>query len=93
MGVSLDLPADDDAVVKQVDLDVLDPDGLVEALWDQQAQQPPQVWGVVQGHAHLRGEALQQWQQHGSGVDRPWNTQRSHTHTHKRSWGGGVTTS
>lgn len=73
---SPDVPADDDAVVKQVDLDVLDPDGLVEALWDQQPQRPPQVGGVVQRHAHLRAEALQQRQQHASGVDRPWNTQR-----------------
>lgn len=54
---AVDAPADDDAVVKQVDLDVLDADGLVEALRNQQAQEPPQVRRVVQGDAHLRGEA------------------------------------
>lgn len=63
------IPADNNAVVEQVDLDVLDSDGLVEALRDQQPQEPPQVWSVVQGHPHLGGEALQQWQQHGPGVD------------------------
>lgn len=64
-----DAPADDDAVVEQVDLDVLDADGLVKALRHQQAQEPAQVWRVVQGDAHLRGEAAQQRQQHGPGVD------------------------
>lgn len=44
----VNIPADDDAVVKQVDLDVLDSNGLVEALRDQPPQQPPQVWSVVQ---------------------------------------------
>lgn len=48
-----DAPADDDAVVKQVDLDVLDADGLVEALRNQQAQEPAQVRRVVQRDAHL----------------------------------------
>lgn len=52
-----DAPADDDAVVEQVDLDVLDADGLVEALWDQQAQEPPQIRRVVQRDSHLGGEA------------------------------------
>lgn len=66
---NIDAPADDDAVVEQVDLDVLDADGLVEALRDEQAQQPPQVRRVVQGDAHLRGEAAQQRQQHRPGVD------------------------
>ena len=96
-GGSPDVPADDDAVVEEVDLDVLDPDGLVEALRDQQPQQPPQVRGVVQGHAHLRGKAPQQRKQHAPGVDRPWNTQRGPSPWgpgwNKRSWGGGGTTS
>lgn len=48
---------------------MLDSDGLVEALWDQQPQQASQVGGVVQRHPHLRREALQQRQQHGPGVD------------------------
>lgn len=67
--VGTNAPADDNAVVEQVDLDVLEPDGLVEALRDQQPQQPPQVWSVVQRHPHLGGEALQQRQQHGPRVD------------------------
>lgn len=73
------IPADDDAVVEQVDLDVLDSDGLVEALRDQQPQQPPQVWGVVQRHSHLRGEALQQRQQHGPRVNLPCTEEAQHT--------------
>lgn len=64
-------PADDNAVVKQVNFDVLDADGLVEALGDQEPQQAPQVRGVVQRDPHLRGEALQQRQQHGPGVNLP----------------------
>lgn len=56
-GGKTDTPADDDAVVEQVDLDVLDADGLVEALRNQQAQEPPQVRRVVQRDAHLWSEA------------------------------------
>lgn len=32
------IPANDDAVIEQVDFDVLDSDGLIEALRDQQSQ-------------------------------------------------------
>lgn len=64
----MSVPADDDAVVEQVDLDVLHADGLVEALRHQQPEQAPQVGRVVQRHSHLGGEALQQRQQHGPGV-------------------------
>ena len=80
-------PADDDAVVEQVDFDVLDADGLVEALRHEQPQQPPQVGGVVQGHAHPGGEALQQRQQHGPGVDLPCTVEKRH---HQDSGRGGT---
>ena len=70
------LPADDDAVVEQVHLDVLDPDGLVEALGHEQAEQTAQVGGVVQRHTHTLPETLQQGAQHGPGVGLAW------THTH-----------
>ena len=75
-------PADDDAVVEQVHLDVLHSDGLVEALGHQQAQQAPQVRSVVQGHPHLGRVTLQQWQQHGAGILPAWTgTQEEQTAT------------
>lgn len=71
MCATINIPADNNAVVKQVNFNVLDADGLVEALRDEQPQQPPQVGRVVKRHPHLRGESLQQWQQHGPRVNLP----------------------
>lgn len=62
------VPADDEVVIKQVSFDVLYPDGLVEALWDQEPEQPSQVRGMVQRHTHLTAVLLQQRQQHGPRV-------------------------
>lgn len=56
------IPTDDETVVKKVCLDVLHPDGFIEAFGHQKTQQPPQVWCVVQGHSHLIGETLEQRQ-------------------------------
>lgn len=66
--LGINIPADNNAVVKQVNLHMLDSDGLVEALRDQPPQEPPQVWSVVQRNPHLRREALQQRQKHGPRV-------------------------
>lgn len=67
----VNIPADNNVIVKQVNFDVLDSDGLVEALRDQQPQKTPQVWSVVQRNPHLRREALQQRQKHGPRVNLP----------------------
>lgn len=57
-------PTQDDAVVKEVHFNVLEADGLVEALWDQEPQQAAEVRGVEKGDPDLLREPLQQRQQH-----------------------------
>lgn len=84
-----DSPAQDHVVIKEIDLDVLQPDGLVEALWDQEPEEPPQVWSVEKGHADLLGKPLQQRDQHCPGILPAWETQGTqtgHTMTRLSSW-------
>lgn len=61
-------PAQDDAVVEEVHLDVLQADGLVEALGHQQPEQPTEVWGVEEGDADLLRKPLQEREQHRARV-------------------------
>lgn len=68
-----DSPAQDHIVIKEIDLDVLQPNGLIETLWNQQPEQPTQVWSVEQGHADLIRKSLQQRDQHCSRVLPAWD--------------------
>jgi len=56
-----DSPAQDHIIIKEVDLDVLQSNGLIKTLWNQEPEKPTQVWGVEEGHTDLLGESLQQW--------------------------------
>lgn len=69
-----DSPAQDHIVIKEIDLDVLQPNGLIETLWNQEPEKPTQVWGVEEGHADLLGKPLQQRDQHCSGILLAWET-------------------
>lgn len=61
-------PAQDDVVVEEVHLDVLQADGLVEALGHQEPEQPAEVRGVEEGDADLFRKALQEREQHRARV-------------------------
>lgn len=56
-----DSPAQDHIIIKEIDLDVLQSNGLIETLWNQEPEKPTQVWGVEEGHTDLLRESLQQW--------------------------------
>lgn len=75
-----DSPTEDDIIIKEIDLDVLQPNGLIETLWNQEPEKPTQVWSVEEGHADLLGKSLQQWDQHSSRVLPAWET-RAVSHT------------
>lgn len=63
-----DSPAQDDIVVEEVHLNVLQANGLVEALRDQEPQQPAEVRGVEEGDTDLLWKPLQEREQHRAGV-------------------------
>lgn len=53
-----DSPAEDHIIIKEIDLDVLQSNGLIKALWNQEPEQPTQVRGVEEGHTDLLGKSL-----------------------------------
>lgn len=61
-------PAEDDVVVEEVHLDVLQANGLVEALGDEEPQEPAEVGRVEQRDADLFRKPLQEREQHGARV-------------------------
>lgn len=61
-------PAQDDAVVEEVHLDVLQADGLVEALGDEEPEEPTEVRRVEERHSDLFWKPLQEWEQHRARV-------------------------
>lgn len=61
-------PTQDDVVVKEVHLDMLESDGLVEALRDKQSEESSEVWRVEEGDTHALWKPLQQWEQHAARV-------------------------
>lgn len=61
-------PAQDDVVVKEVHLHVLQADGLIEALGDEESEESSEVWGVEEGNAHMLWKPLQEWEQHSARV-------------------------
>lgn len=61
-------PAEDDVVVEEVHLDVLQADGLVEALGDEEPQEPAEVGRVEERDADLFRKPLQEREQHGARV-------------------------
>lgn len=55
-----DSPAQDHIIIKEIDLDVLQPNGLIKTLRNQELEKSTQVWGVEEGNTDLFGESLQQ---------------------------------
>lgn len=68
-----DSPTQDHIVIKEIDLDVLQPNGLIETLWNQEPEKSTQVWGVEEGHADLLGKSLQQRDQHCPRILPAWD--------------------
>lgn len=52
---------------------MLQPNGLIETLWNQEPEKSTQVWGVEEGHADLLGKSLQQWDQHCPRILPAWD--------------------
>lgn len=50
-------PAQNDTVVKEVHLDVLQADGLIEALRDEEPEKPPEVGRVEERDTNLLGKS------------------------------------
>lgn len=61
-------PAEDDVVVEEVHLDVLQANGLIEALRDEEPQEPTQVRRVEKRDADLFRKSLQEREQHRARV-------------------------
>lgn len=61
-------PTQDDVVVKEVHLDVLEADGLIEALRDKKSEESSEVWRVEEGNTHALWKPLQEWKQHSARV-------------------------
>lgn len=63
-GEKTNSPAEDDVVVEEVHLDVLQANGLIEALRDEEPQKPTQVRRVEKRDADLFWKPLQEREQH-----------------------------
>lgn len=61
-------PTQNDVVVKEVHLDVLEANGLVEALRDKEPEESTEIWSVEQGDTHVLWKSLQEWKQHSARV-------------------------
>lgn len=61
-------PTQDDVVVKEVHLDVLEADGLIEALRDKESEESSEVRRMEEGNTHVLWKPLQEWEQHSARV-------------------------
>lgn len=54
-------PTQDNIVIKEVHFDVLEANGLIEALRDKKSQKSTEIWSVEEGDSNLLWKPLQEW--------------------------------
>ena len=69
-------PADNEAVIHEIDFQVCQSDDLIEALRHHGFYHTSQIWCVVQADGNLLWKFIQQPQEHGAGVGGPSGSSR-----------------